>query len=111
MAIRFNCDCGQTITARSDFAGRKVQCVACKKILVVPGERKTTTSSRPSMPTSSAAPPPAPASPSSPTKIRPRATEETPPPNPVHDDVVDFDPMLEMAQEQTLEPEVEPEPA
>jgi hypothetical protein len=37
MAIRFTCACGQTITARSDFAGRKVQCTACKKIHVVPG--------------------------------------------------------------------------
>src|SRR5205085_618144 len=40
MAIRFSCDCGQTITARSEYAGRKVQCVGCKKILVVPGGDK-----------------------------------------------------------------------
>src|SRR5437016_14684566 len=40
MAIKFNCDCGQTITARDEYAGRKVQCVGCKKVHVVPGEKK-----------------------------------------------------------------------
>ncbi len=40
MAIRFNCDCGQTITARDEYAGRKVQCVGCKKVLTVPGGKK-----------------------------------------------------------------------
>ena len=29
MAIRFSCDCGQTITARSEYAGRKVQSRRC----------------------------------------------------------------------------------
>ncbi len=40
MAIKFNCDCGQTITARDEYAGRKVQCVGCKKVHVVPGQKQ-----------------------------------------------------------------------
>src|SRR5438128_1249833 len=50
MAIKFNCDCGQTITARDEYAGRKVQCVGCKKVHVVPGEKKPATQEAPRPP-------------------------------------------------------------
>jgi hypothetical protein len=63
MAIKFNCDCGQTITARDEYAGRKVQCVGCKKVHVVPGERKPATQA---MPRPAALRPPAPLPPLSP---------------------------------------------
>ncbi|MBI1917779.1 MAG: hypothetical protein HYS12_24050 [Planctomycetes bacterium] len=43
MTIRFTCDCGQPIAARADYAGRRVQCLACKKVLTVPGQRRATT--------------------------------------------------------------------
>ena len=39
MAIRFSCVCGQPISARDEYAGRRVQCNACKKIQTVPGQR------------------------------------------------------------------------
>jgi len=39
MAIRFSCDCGQPITARNEYAGRRVQCKSCKKVQTVPGRR------------------------------------------------------------------------
>jgi hypothetical protein len=47
MLIRFTCECGQTITARADFAGRKVQCVACKKVQVVPAGQESVAPSAP----------------------------------------------------------------
>lgn len=66
MAIRFSCTCGQSITARSDFAGRRVQCNACKKVLTVPGKRSSVptklSTARPEPP-ATVAPPPAPLAP------------------------------------------------
>ncbi len=57
MAIKFNCDCGQTITARDEYAGRKVQCVGCKKVHVVPGQKR---SAAPAAPPPRPVPPPEP---------------------------------------------------
>ena len=39
MAIRFSCSCGQMIAARNEYAGRRVQCNACKKVQTVPAQR------------------------------------------------------------------------
>src|SRR5581483_4342514 len=84
MAIRFNCDCGQTITARSEYAGRKVQCVGCKKILVVPGTKPAASPSPPPSAAKPTAPPPRPAAPPVPAPDPARTMS----PNP--DDMVDF---------------------
>src|SRR5436853_50369 len=37
MAIRFTCDCGQTLAAGDEHAGKRVRCSACNAIKVVPG--------------------------------------------------------------------------
>jgi Protein of unknown function (DUF1559) len=44
MAIRFACSCGQPIAARKEYAGRRVKCIACQKVLTIPGERLPPTS-------------------------------------------------------------------
>ncbi len=36
MPIRFACGCGQPIAARDEYAGRRVQCIRCKRVLTVP---------------------------------------------------------------------------
>lgn len=36
MAIAFSCACGKPMKARDEFAGRKMRCSACKKIVTIP---------------------------------------------------------------------------
>lgn len=36
MAIKVSCACGKTISAKDEFAGRRVKCPACKKPLRIP---------------------------------------------------------------------------
>ena len=36
MAIKVSCTCGKTISAKDEFAGRRVKCPACKKPLQIP---------------------------------------------------------------------------
>lgn len=36
MAIRFTCDCGQTLAVGDEHAGKSVRCTACKAVKVVP---------------------------------------------------------------------------
>ena len=63
MAIRFTCSCGQPISARDEYAGRRVQCNGCKKIQTVPGQRGgvptklSTSRPAPTTPPPAAAPP------------------------------------------------------
>ena len=36
MAIKVSCTCGKTISAKDEFAGRRVKCPACKEPLRIP---------------------------------------------------------------------------
>src|SRR5262249_24004629 len=36
MAIRFVCECGQQLSAREEYAGKRVKCTACQTLLIVP---------------------------------------------------------------------------
>lgn len=36
MAITFTCLCGKPMKARDEFAGRKMRCSACKKVVTIP---------------------------------------------------------------------------
>lgn len=39
--IGFRCTCGQTLQSQEDFAGRKVRCPRCRKVLTIPRQAAT----------------------------------------------------------------------
>jgi hypothetical protein len=80
MAIRFSCSCGQQITARNDYAGKRVQCNNCKKVQTVPGQRGgVPTKLSTSRPTVAPPPPPPPAPPLSVPPLPPTLVSESAP--------------------------------
>jgi hypothetical protein len=80
MPIPFACKCGKRLVAKEEFAGRKMKCPQCAKVLVIPGgaakapsapaPTAKTTPARPS-PSNAATPAPATPAPVSSRSVRP----------------------------------------
>lgn len=87
----FNCpECGQTLRAADDAAGKKCRCTSCKQLVPIPGgSPKTPSPSRPASPNSASTAKPAP--------------KKTQPPGPKPSVASELDDMIVRQQEQFLE--------
>jgi hypothetical protein len=47
MSIPFRCDCGKQLAAKDEFAGKRLKCPACGKLLTIPRPRAAATPIRP----------------------------------------------------------------
>src|ERR1700677_2912639 len=43
MSISFHCDCGKKLSAKESFAGRRLKCPGCGKVLAIPKPRAVAT--------------------------------------------------------------------